>query len=730
VIELGVDRARHQQESGPSKKIVDFERLLLEVSTRLIATPLSDLQAEIDSVLARAGSFLGLDDISLYEIRPGGNSFVLSRSYVKSGLKSKRSVRDTAFLKLGYGKLLSGDCISLKDLPGQVSGIPAEEDEASRSKHDRSRTAVPLRVSGTVCGCIVFTQTTESADRYASDMERVFGGLGEMLASARERMESALRIHDYSQFEKLLSNFSATYGSILPSDVEHVVRNDLGRLTRFFGASRCALYIFDKENNTFRTGTPLIWWPEEDNDFFADLLKRLKKQPDRHLSLHYFFDSWRKGEPLQISSLDDLPMEAAGIRSYYELFGVKSALSIPFSVANAPIGALVFTDTRGERRWPSSLIPRIRLCGEILGNALVRKQSEAALNEAFSEIRSLKDRLESDYLYLQEEMAIERGFNDVVGDSAAIRQVLAKVRQVASTNVAVLLLGETGTGKGLIARAIHQLSGVKDRPLVQVNCAALSPHVIESELFGHEKGAFTGATGRRQGRFELARGTTLFLDEIGDLPLDLQAKLLRVLQDGEFERVGGNATLKSDARIIAATNRDIRKEVEAGRFRNDLWYRLSVFPIFIPPLRERTEDIRPLARFFVDKHSRAMGKKYQPVPTATMRGLQGYQWPGNVRELENIVERAVISSPTSQLYFEIPGEGSIDDGEGDFNLERLERAAILRALDATAWIIEGSKGAAFHLGLNPGTLRSRMRKLGIRRPGRENAELQKSPAIK
>jgi formate hydrogenlyase transcriptional activator len=724
-----MDGLCHQQKSRPNKKIVDFERHLLDVSNRLIVSPLSDIQTEIDKVLAYAGSFLELDDISLYEIRPSDSTFVLSRSYVKSGLKGKGSVFDAAFLNSGHRTLLSGSSISLDDSAEQTNSVLGEE-KTSGPEQNHSRTAVPLRVGGSVCGCIVFTQAAKSAHEYTSDMERVFGSLGEMLANARERMESALQIDDYSQFEKLLSDFSSTYGSIIPSDVEWVVRNDLGRLTRFFGASRCALYIFNKERNTFQTGTPLIWWPEEDDSFFAELRERLRNQHDRHRFSHYFFESWRKGEPLEISSIDDLPAEVGGIKSYYELLRVKSALSIPFSIANAPIGALVFTDTRSERHWPSILIPRIRLCGEILGNALVRKQSEADLHKAFTEIRLLKDRLESDYLYLQEEMALERGFNDIVGNSEAIRQVLAKVRQVACTNVPVLLLGETGTGKGLIARAIHQLSNRKDRPLIQVNCAALSPHIIESELFGHEKGAFTGATARRQGRFELACGTTLFLDEIGDLPLDLQAKLLRVLQDGEFERVGGNTTLKNDARIIGATNRNIRREVDAGRFRNDLWYRLSVFPIFIPPLRERKEDIPPLVSFFVSKHSRAMGKKCQAIPVSIMRKLQDYHWPGNVRELENVSERAVISSPAHKLDFEIPIEGNRHKDTGEFNLERIERSAILRALNTTAWIIEGPRGAALCLGLNPGTLRSRMRKLGIKRPGSKNAAPQKQLIIK
>jgi formate hydrogenlyase transcriptional activator len=709
------------KESGLSARIVDFKQLLLDVSNRLIAAPFSDLQAEIDNVLAHAGSFLGLDEVSLYEMLPNHGSFVLSRSYLKPGPHGQGFSRDSGFLERGSGNLLLGNAINLKDFVQSTESGHAEESGLAYMNNIGSRIAVPLKVSGSVRGCIVFARAVELGDECLSDIVRVFNSLGEMLASALERMKSTLQIYNHLQFEKLLSDFSATYVSILPSDVEHVIRNDLGRLARFFGTNRCALYIFDNESKTFRTGTPLIWWPDEDNKFFSDLENRPGNQPDRYAHFHYFFDSWRRGEPLQISSLEDLPAEAKGIKSFYERIRVKSVLSIPFSIGNAPVGALVITDTREEHRWPSELIPRIRLCGEILGNALVRKRSEEALDKAFSEIKSLKERLESDYLYLQEEIALERGFNDVVGHSETIEQVLAKARRVAPTKVMVLLLGETGTGKGLIARAIHQLSGPKDRPLIQVNCAALSPHLIESELFGHEKGAFTGATARRQGRFELARGTTLFLDEIGDIPLDLQAKLLRVLQDGEFERVGGNTTLKSDARIIAATNKDIKKEVEAGRFRNDLWYRLSVFPISIPPLRERQEDIPLLVSFLVGKHGRAMGKKFQAVPVSAIRALQQYPWPGNIRELENVIERAVISSAENHLNFEILGEGGIDNETGEFNLDRLEREHILRVLDSTAWIIEGPKGAALRLGLNPGTLRSRMLKLGIRRPGREGS---------
>jgi transcriptional regulator with GAF, ATPase, and Fis domain len=347
----------------------------------------------------------------------------------------------------------------------------------------------------------------------------------------------------------------------------------------------------------------------------------------------------------------------------------------------------------------------------------MRKKNEEEIQHALSEIKQLKERIEADYIYLREEVDLEHDFGDIVGKSDALKHILVKVKQVAPTNAIVLLLGETGTGKGLIARAIHNASKRKDRPLMQVNCAALTPSLIESELFGHEKGAFTGAVGRRVGRFEAAHGTTLFLDEIGDLPLELQPKLLRVLQDGEFERVGGTTTLKTDVRVIAATNRDLEKEVEEGRFRRDLWYRLSIFPIAIPPLRERTEDIPLFLSWFVKKYSAKMGKQYSTVPVRGIKALQNYSWPGNIRELENLIERAVIMSPEGSLHIELPSTGEIAHVSKG-TLEDFERDHILKILKETNWIIEGPHGAAVKLGLKPSTLRFRAKKLDIKRPDR------------
>jgi transcriptional regulator with GAF, ATPase, and Fis domain len=312
----------------------------------------------------------------------------------------------------------------------------------------------------------------------------------------------------------------------------------------------------------------------------------------------------------------------------------------------------------------------------------------------------------------------------MVWTSDIMRYVLSKAQQVAPTSSTVLLLGETGVGKSLIAQTLHDLSPRRARPLVTLNCAALPATLIESELFGHEKGAFTGAHAQRRGRFEIADASTLFLDEIGELPLDLQSKLLRAIQDGEFERVGGNVTLKTDVRLIAATNRKLDEEVRAGRFRQDLWYRLHVFPITVPPLRQRPEDIPLLVTSFIEKHCRKQGKPVLQVSKAAMKALQGREWAGNVRELENVVERAVISTrgpmfeigndPVMTVSLSPTGIGGPDDRR---TLAQAERDHITATLARLHWRIEGDEGAADALGINASTLRSRMRKLGIQRPG-------------
>jgi chemotaxis protein methyltransferase CheR len=370
---------------------------------------------------------------------------------------------------------------------------------------------------------------------------------------------------------------------------------------------------------------------------------------------------------------------------------------------------------RGQAIWDADG-KAIRMSGSIQ-NISERKQAEIDLQTALTEIKALKEKLEVERAYLQEEIKLEYNHEKIIGQSDGLKYVLYKVEQIAPSDTTVIVLGETGTGKELVARAIHSLSPRKDRVLVKVNCATLPSNLIESELFGHEKGAFTGAHTRQLGRFEIANGATLFLDEIGELPLELQPKLLRVFQDGEFERLGSSGTIKVNVRVIAATNRNLEEEVRRGRFREDLWYRLSIFPITVPPLRDRMEDIAPLVDYFVNKITKRLGKSIESVPTSVMTVLQNYQWPGNVRELENVLERAVINSsgPKLHLVDELQ-KPSKTVATTQKTMEAVERDHIVRVLRQTNWKVSGKGGAAEILGLNRSTLRARIRKLGIRQP--------------
>ncbi len=364
-----------------------------------------------------------------------------------------------------------------------------------------------------------------------------------------------------------------------------------------------------------------------------------------------------------------------------------------------------------------------------LARQAAQKEKEIA-QEALVEVKQLEKQLEGEKAYLTEEIKLEHNHENIIGKSNALEYVLYKVEQIAATDTTVLVLGETGTGKELIARAVHHGSPRKKRALVKINCAALPANLIENELFGHEKGAFTGSSARQMGRFEAANGATLFLDEIGELPLELQAKLLRVIQDGEFERLGSPHTIKVDVRIIAATNRNLEKEVKKGNFREDLWYRLNVFPITMPPLRERREDIPLLVAFYVKKIARRLGKDNPIVPKLMMDDLLHYHWPGNVRELENILERAVIISSGPKLRmvddFNKPVASltnthktvkakTLDQVEAK-TLEQVAHDYIVQVLEQTNWKVSGENSAAQILGLNRSTLRARMRKLDISKP--------------
>jgi formate hydrogenlyase transcriptional activator len=343
-----------------------------------------------------------------------------------------------------------------------------------------------------------------------------------------------------------------------------------------------------------------------------------------------------------------------------------------------------------------------------------RKKAEESLREALNDVKQLKNQFREENLYLRDEINLIHSHKDIVGNSEAIRTVLKQIEQVAPTDSTVLIQGDTGTGKELLAHAIHNLSPRKGRLMIKVNCAALPPTLIESELFGREKGAFTGALSKQIGRFELADASTIFLDEIDSLPLELQAKLLRVLESGEFERLGSPRTVKVDVRIISATNRDLSMVVGAGGFREDLYYRLNVFQITVPPLRERREDILPLIWSFVQEFSKRMGKRIESIPQKSVEALQTYPWPGNVRELRNITERAMIITTGPVLHLDVPKMAQ-SGADQSGTLEEVEKRHIIEALSTTGWRVSGKNGAAEILGINPKTLESRMQRLGIQR---------------
>jgi len=383
-------------------------------------------------------------------------------------------------------------------------------------------------------------------------------------------------------------------------------------------------------------------------------------------------------------------------------------------------GKVLWTYARGESIKDAT--GRVRKLRGTLQDVADRKQAEESLRRALDEVSLLKNKLEQENIYLREEIKLVHNFDEIVGRSDEAKYVLYKIEQVAPTDSTVLIMGETGTGKELVARAIHSASTRRNQPLVKVNCGALAASLIESELFGHEKGAFTGATARKIGRFELANDATIFLDEIGELPLELQVKLLRVIQEGEVERLGSAKTIKVNARIIAATNKNLKAAVEQGAFREDLWYRLNVFPITVPPLRNRRDDIPDLVQHFTRKFADKIGKNILSISPATLEALNEHTWPGNIRELANVIERAVINCKGSVLRLADQLEKREEhDSDAKLTLEEIERQHVIRILEHSGWIIEGEKGAARLLGLKPSTLRTRMAKLGIQRNDRGRA---------
>jgi formate hydrogenlyase transcriptional activator len=518
------------------------------------------------------------------------------------------------------------------------------------------------------------------------------------LEASREQQAAVQRERD--QLDLLLDLTNAVVTQL---DSRSLFRAVAPALRRFCSANFAALTLYDDERRVLRKhacdGPP---------DLPCD-------EPEKAVELS--LDATPSGSVFtsgqaRIFTFAEL-REFSETRRLAEL-GIRSACSVPLATAQGILGTLDLAAFAPDAFCPDQFGLLTRVAGQIaiaVSNAC-----------AYERIEELNAQLAREKLYLQDEIRSEQLFEDIIGRSPALRRVLREIETVAPTDSTVLILGETGSGKELVARAIHQLSARRDHAFVKLNCAAIPTGLLESELFGHEKGAFTGAIAQRIGRFELANRGTVFLDEIAEVPLELQPKLLRVLQEREFERLGSSRTLRTDARLIAATNRDLAALADDQKFRQDLFYRLNVFPVHVPPLRERREDIPMLVRHFAQQFARRMKKTIETIPAESMDALTSYDWPGNIRELQNLIERAVILTPGTTLDVPVMALNRRTSAPvreaGAATLEESDRRHILAALESSNWVIGGASGAAVRLGMKRSTLQFRMRKLGIVRPGR------------
>jgi formate hydrogenlyase transcriptional activator len=548
--------------------------------------------------------------------------------------------------------------------------------------------------------CLIFDINGERP-MHPAESNMVVGRFGSAAMHAPAPTEAS--VEDLLAFERMLADLSARFANISAEQTEFEIQVAQTILRKFLGFDRSTFGEFHEDGSLFVLSSTAV------EGFDPTPVGQLPPQ------LKWFIGKLLEGEIIVTpNAAVDLPPEAAAEAEYCRRTGLVSHLAIPLRIGGKVIGAIAFSAHRETRSWPEDLTIRLRLAGEVFAQALARKREQEKLLQALAEIKVLKDLLERENSYLQHVARIlpKQG---LTSRSRAFLSVIEEAAQVAETSSTVLLLGETGSGKEVLAQAIHDSSGRRDRPMIKVNCAALPASLIESELFGREKGAFTGALAKQAGRFEIADGSTIFLDEVGELPLELQPKLLRVLQEGEFERLGGTKTIRVDARVIAATNRPLAQAVKEGKFREDLFYRLDVFPIEVPPLRERREDIPMLSWTFVKEFSNSMGKPIDEIADESMSALQEYHWPGNVRELRNVIERAMILSHSPRLCIKLAHTSlrpvALRATAG--SLDEAERTIILQAVEQCNWRIRGSNGAAALLDIKPTTLESRIKKLGL-----------------
>ncbi|MGR8935762.1 MAG: sigma 54-interacting transcriptional regulator [Gammaproteobacteria bacterium] len=637
------------------ENLLRFQSLLAELSARFVNLPIEDVDGAINDSLRRIAETLDLDRATLGEVTVDGRDGYVTHCYNKPCIPPNRVQSVMTEVPLAMKAILAGETLIVCD----VDDLEQADRDNFLRWGTRADLIFPLLVSGCVRGGLAFSSVR--ARDWPDAVVRGLRLIADVFANvlARKRADQALKD---SEVQMRLAAEAADVG----------------------------LWVWDIRSDT-------IWATDRARDIYG-----IAK--GETAGLQCFLDTLVAEDRIRAEEAIQKTLRTGG--KYREEYRVRH-----FD------GKIRWLSATGHCQLDGAGRPE-RMMGAGV-DITERKQAENDLRQALEEIRTLKDQLQQENVYLRREMEGHQGLSSIVSRSTVMQRTLRQVEQVAPTPASVLITGETGTGKELLATAIHALSPRGGRTMIRVNCAAIPAALIESELFGREKGAYTGALARQVGRFELANGSTLFLDEIGELTLEAQAKLLRALQEKEIERLGNPRPIKVDVRVIAATNRDLLKEVTARRFREDLYYRLSVFPIHLPPLRERREDLPQLVESFVREFAETMGKPIDTIAKTSLKTLLDYGWPGNIRELRNVIERAVILAQNPSLKIELPSAASASapcHDPGATLMTDVEREHIVRILEKTGWRIRGTGGAAEILGLKPSTLESRMAKLGIRRP--------------
>jgi len=699
------DVTEHKLAEEVRQERLRFERLLSDLSARFLNLSPERVDLEINRALKEILEFFDVDRAGLVRTLPGRSAYRITHAAygeevapIPAGAVIPISRNPWAYEKL----MLKHEVVAFS----RLDDLPPEANVDKQTWFGwgiRSNVNIPILI-GEPIDHIIAINSVKSERVWPEQLFPRLQLVGEIFVNALERKRSRLEIEERLRFERLISDLSAGFVNLPLEEVDSEINRGLRSITEFFNVDRCTIGLFSEDKTLLAR-------------VFEYLSPGAEPAPESisKEQMPWYLEQLIQGNPVVMNRIEDLPPGAEKERRVCMLKSMKSILSVPMASRGKTLGSCVLVATRAERVWPEGLVQRFRLVTEVFVNALQRKQMEEQLCENLREIEDLKQRLEQENVCLQEEVKLLAEYSEIVGESRAIKNILTQAGQVAPTDSTVLVLGETGTGKALLARAIHRMSSRKDRPLITVNCASLPPTLIESELFGREKGAYTGALTRMVGRFEVADGSTLFLDEIGELPLELQSKLLRVLEEGNFERLGSTKTVHVNVRIIAATNRDIARDVEEGKFRRDLYYRLNVFPISIPPLRERPEDIPLLVWAFIKEFEKKVGKRIDSIPRKSMEALQQVSWPGNVRELRNVIEHGMIVSNGRTLAVSVPKPLSSETPQTSI-LENIERSHLLNVLKKTNWRIAGKGGAAEVLGLKRTTLQSLMKRLNIKRP--------------